>query len=366
MRASRVLACFMSLALAALSYSGIATASSKNHHSSSAKQTSSRSNASQKSSKPAAKATASKSKRSSTKVARASASKPVVAIRSATKQKVRVARAVPAEFDNEGLPLLKSAAFMVQDVNTGKVLLEKNSSVTQPIASISKLMTAMVVLDAHQNLNETLEITDADVDTLKNTTSRLTVGTQLTREELLTLALMASENRAASALARNYPGGLQAFIQAMNIKSKMLGMNETRFFDSSGLNKNNVSSARDLATMVANASHYPLIREFSTQQEYTAALHGGRAHTFHNTNALVKNTDWQIDVQKTGFINESGKCLVMQVWLANKPMAVVLLDSSGRYTRLGDAVRVRKWVETAARQNNVAALHKVSVHTAAN
>lgn len=280
----------------------------------------------------------------------------------AGKRKVVVARAVvpEPEFDRDGLPLLRSAAFMVQDVATGQVVLEKNAAVPQPIASISKLMTAMVVLDAHQSLTEVLDVTDADVDMLKGTSSRLAVGTRLTREELLLLALMASENRAATALSRNYPGGQPAFIEAMNVKAKMMGMNDTRFFDPSGLNKNNVSSARDLATMVANASRYPLIREFSTQLEYAAPLSGGRVHTFHNTNALVRDSDWQIDVQKTGYISESGKCLVMQVWMAHKQLAIVLLDSWGKYTRIGDAVRIRKWIETAAsrqRDDSLAALH---------
>jgi D-alanyl-D-alanine endopeptidase (penicillin-binding protein 7) len=270
------------------------------------------------------------------------------------------------EVDHDGMPLLKSSAFLVQDVQSGKILLEKNASVTQPIASITKLMTAMVVLDAQQNLAETLEITEGDVDMLKGTSSRLAVGTRLTREELLTLALMSSENRAASALSRNYPGGQAAFIEAMNIKTRMMGMNDTRFLDPSGLNKNNVSSARDLAILVANASRYPLIRDFSTRQEYSATLHGGRVHTFHNTNALVKDADWQIDVQKTGYINESGKCLVMQAWVSSKQVAIVLLDSWGRYTRLGDANRVRKWVETSMTHRDLASLHKGSVRTAAN
>lgn len=282
------------------------------------------------------------------------------------RENVLAFRVPEPEVDHEGMPLLKSSAFMVQDVQSGKILLEKNASVAQPIASITKLMTAMVVLDAHQNLAETLEITDGDLDLLKGTSSRLAVGTRLTREELLILALMSSENRAASALARNYPGGQAAFIEAMNVKTRMMGMNDTRFFDSSGLNKNNVSSARDLAILVANASRYPLVREFSTRQEYSATLHGGRVHTFHNTNALVKDSDWQIDVQKTGYINESGKCLVMQAWVSNKQVAIVLLDSWGRYTRIGDANRVRKWVETSMSRQDLASLHKGGVRTAAN
>ncbi|MDP5240185.1 serine hydrolase [Uliginosibacterium sp. 31-16] len=259
-----------------------------------------------------------------------------------------------ADFDSLGNPLIRSSAFYVQDVNTGEVLLEKNSSAALPIASITKLMTSMVVLDAHQNLGEVLEITEDDVDRIKGTSSHLTVGTRLTREELMHLALMASENRAASALARNYPGGMPAFLEAMNVKTRLLGLGETRFYDGTGLTKTNVSSARDLASMVANASRYPLIREFSTSTGYTATLANGRTHAFHNTNALVKSPDWQIDVQKTGYISESGKCLVMQAWMGNKPLAIVLLDSWGRYTRLGDANRIRKWLEASLARQQLA------------
>lgn len=286
-------------------------------------------------------------------VARSAPARPVKAVakkrKSATASRVKaVSRPADLDFDRVGNPMLRSSAFIVQEVNTGKILLEKNANTAVPIASITKLMTSMVVLDAHQSLSEIIEVTDEDVDRLKGTSSRLAVNTRLSREEMLRLALMASENRAASSLARNYPGGMHAFLEAMNVKSKMMGLTETRFFDGTGLNKNNVSSAHDLAIMVANASRYPLIREFSTSPEYTAELSGGRPHTFHNTNALVKSPDWQIDVQKTGFINESGKCLVMQAWLGNKQLAIVLLDSSGRYTRIADANRIRKWFEATA------------------
>lgn len=252
-----------------------------------------------------------------------------------------------ADFDGNGSPLIRSSAFFVQDVASGEVLLEKNSNAVQPIASITKLMTTMVVLDAHQSLGEVIEVTNDDLDRLKGTSSHLSIGTRLTREELIHLALMASENRAASALARNYPGGMPSFLEAMNVKARLMGLRETHFYDGTGLTKNNVSSARDLAIMVANASRYPLIREFSTSTEYTATLAGGRTYTFHNTNALVKSPEWQIDVSKTGFINESGKCLVMQAWLGNKQLAIVLLDSWGRFTRLGDANRIRRWLEAS-------------------
>ena len=258
------------------------------------------------------------------------------------------------EIDQEGNPLLHSAAFMIADQATGNVLLEKNSDAVLPIASITKLMTAMVVLDARLNLGEILTIGQEDVDTLRGSSSHVPVGTDLTREDMLRLALMSSENRAASALARHYPGGLPAFVAAMNRKAASLGLRETRFSDSTGLNSANVSSARDLVKMVSAASRYPLIREFSTTANYVVSLNG-RQRQFNNTNALVSSPDWQIGVSKTGFINESGKCLVMQAWLLNKPMIIVLLDSFGRFTRVADAQRVKRWLESAAVQQKVAA-----------
>ena len=270
-----------------------------------------------------------------------------------SKQRLREEVDIPdsVELDSAGNPLLRSAAFFVQDVRSGRVLLERNSNAVVPIASITKLMTAMVVLDARLPLDEVLMISESDLDRLKGTGSRLAVGTRMSRENLLRLALMSSENRAASALSQNYPGGLPAFVAAMNAKARSLGMTDTRYFDGSGLNHNNVSSARDLAILVSAASHYPLIREFTTTAEYSVELLDGRVHTFHNTNGLVKSPDWQIEVSKTGFINESGKCLVMQAWLANKPLAIVLLDSQGRYTRQADANRIRRWLEEVLPRN---------------
>ncbi len=259
-----------------------------------------------------------------------------------------------SEIDQEGNPLLHSAAFMIADQATGNVLLEKNSDAVLPIASITKLMTAMVVLDARLNLGEILTIAQEDVDTLRGSSSHVPVGTDLTREDMLRLALMSSENRAASSLARHYPGGLPAFVAAMNRKAASLGLRETRFSDSTGLNSANVSSARDLVKMVSAASRYPLIREFSTTANYVVSLNG-RQRQFNNTNALVSSPDWQIGVSKTGFINESGKCLVMQAWLLNKPMIIVLLDSFGRFTRVADAQRVKRWLESAAAQQKLAA-----------
>lgn len=267
-----------------------------------------------------------------------------------------VAAAAPEpEFDSEGDPILRSHAFVVQDQTTGHVLLERNSDTVLPIASITKLMSAMVVLDAQQGMSDLLEISDSDVDYLRGSSSRLAVGTILSREDMLRLMLMSSENRAAAALARYYTGGTGAFIAAMNRKAASLGLRETRFYDSSGLNAGNVSSARDLVQMVGAAAHYPLIREFSTTAEYLVEV-GGRLRQFHNTNPLVANADWQIGVSKTGYIRESGKCLVMQAWLRSKPLIIVLLDSASRYTRVADAARIKKWLEGALLTQNGPAL----------
>ena len=242
---------------------------------------------------------------------------------------------------------VRSSAALVLDQTSGAVLFEKNPTAVLPIASITKLMTAMVVLDAKPDLGEMLSIAEEDVDTIKGTRSRLRVGTHLAREELLRLALMSSENRAASALSRYYPGGRAAFVAAMNHKAQMLGLVDTRFQDATGLTAANVSSPRDLAKMVDSAHRYPLIREFSTTAdgEFTVA---GRALQFNNTNALVKNSSWEIGLSKTGYISEAGKCLVMQAWFNNKPTIIVLLDSAGKMTRVGDANRIKRWIENAS------------------
>lgn len=270
------------------------------------------------------------------------------AVRKAAAKPVKPAVAALPEQHEEGpAPKLASSAVAVIDQSTGDVLYEKNAGAVVPIASITKLMTAMVALDATPSLAETLTVTDADVDTLKGTHSRLAVGTRLTREEMLRLALMSSENRAASALSRHYPGGRDAFVAAMNQKAHELGLTDTRFADPTGLTAENVSSARDLVRMVDAAHQYPLIREFSTSGEYQVAVKG-RPQTFRNTNALVKNDGWTIGLSKTGYISEAGKCLVMQVWLNNKPTIIVLLDSWGKLTRIGDAQRIKRWIESIA------------------
>lgn len=259
--------------------------------------------------------------------------------------------------DEKGFPRLGSSAFFIVNPDSGEVLLERNAATAVPIASITKLMTAMVVLDARQSLSAPITISRADIDTLKRTGSRLGIGTVLSREEMLQLALMSSENRAASALARHYPGGRQAFIEAMNIKARLLGLWHTRFHDSTGLDPRNISSPHDLAKMVSAAASYPLIREFSTATERYVGV-SGKLTRFGNTNGLVKNPDWSISVSKTGYISEAGRCLVMQTWLDQQPVVMVLMDSNGRYTRTADAMRVRQWLKLQpSRQVKTVARH---------
>lgn len=250
-------------------------------------------------------------------------------------------------YNRDGRINLHSAFALVQDQATGKVLYEKRASEAAPIASITKLMTAMVALDAAPDLNETMTIAQEDVDTLRHSRSRLPVGTRLSREEMFRLALMSSENRAASALGRYYPGGKKAFVKAMNDKALSLGMFDTYFYDSTGLNAGNVSSARDLARMVAAAGEYPLIRQITSTATHDVYV-GRRLQRFNNTNALVRNPDWNIEVSKTGFINEAGKCLVMKTWINAKPTIIVLLDSAGSSTRIADSMHIKSWLESPA------------------
>ena len=242
--------------------------------------------------------------------------------------------------------VLRSASALVEDQRTGEFLVQKHAATVVPIASITKLMTAMVVLDAQMNLKESLVVTSDDVDMLRHSRSRLPVGASITREEALLLALMASENRAAHILGRTYPGGLGAFVVAMNAKAQSLGLSETRFDDPTGLSSGNVSSARNLARMVNAAYNYRLIREFTTCEEATVHT-GRRTLTFHNTNRLVRSPRWQIGLSKTGFIDEAGRCLVMQAQVAQRPVLIVLLDAQGKLTRLGDANRIKQWMEGA-------------------
>jgi D-alanyl-D-alanine endopeptidase (penicillin-binding protein 7) len=238
---------------------------------------------------------------------------------------------------------LKSSVALVLDQDTNEVLFSKNPNAVLPIASITKLMTAMVVTEAKLPLDEVLTVTQADVDTEKGSRSRLKVGTQLTREEMLHLALMASENRAAHALGRHYPGGLDAFVSAMNAKAAMLGMGDTHYVEPTGLSSRNQSSASDLATLVKAAHEVEIIRTLSTSPDYTVEV-GHRQMQFRNTNGLVRNASWDIGLQKTGYIAEAGRCLVMQAKLAGRQLIMVFLDSAGKYSRIGDAERVRRWV----------------------
>ncbi|MBO4120847.1 D-alanyl-D-alanine endopeptidase [Cupriavidus gilardii] len=246
--------------------------------------------------------------------------------------------------DTDDALSLRSSVALVMDQNTNEVLFQKNAAAVLPIASITKLMTALVVMDARLPMDEVLTITEEDRDTEKHSSSRLRFGTQLTRQELLLLALMSSENRAASALGRHYPGGLPAFVQAMNRKARELGMNDTHFVDSSGLSSSNVSSAVDLARLVKAAYRNPTIRAFSTQTEHEVNVLGRTQH-YVSTNRLVRGGNWEIGLQKTGFISEAGRCLVMQARIGGRDVVMVFLDSSGNLTRFADANRVRDWLE---------------------
>ncbi len=246
---------------------------------------------------------------------------------------------------HQAQPNLQSNIALIVDEQSGQVIYNKHAELQAPIASITKLMTAMVVLDSKPDMDGELSIAVDDLDTLKGTTSRLRIGMTFSRAEMLQMALMASENRAASALARAYPGGMVAAVAAMNAKARQLGMSHTQFFDPTGLNSDNVSTAQDLAKMVAAAQHYPLIHQYTTTA--SAAIEGwnGRELRFSNTNPLVKNAAWNIGLSKTGFINEAGRCLVMQAKINQRAVIIVLLNSWGKRTRVGDANRIKKWME---------------------
>jgi D-alanyl-D-alanine endopeptidase (penicillin-binding protein 7) len=251
----------------------------------------------------------------------------------------------PAASGRAEAAALRSSTAYVQDLETSTVIFAKNENVVRPIASISKLMTAVVVVDANLPMDEMLEITDDDVDGLKHTTSRLRVGTKLSRGDMLHLALMSSENRAANALGRHYPGGLPAFVAAMNAKAQALGMASTHFIEPTGLSSNNVSSPHDLARLLRAAAQRPLIHRYSTDTEYDVEINN-RTQTFRNTNLLVRKPDWDIKVSKTGYINEAGECLVMLARINGRDLAIVLLDSQGKLSRIGDAVRIRRIVQS--------------------
>ena len=254
---------------------------------------------------------------------------------------------------------LKSSVALVIDQDTREVLFSKNDHAVLPIASLTKLMTGVIVSGAKLPMDELITVTQDDVDTEKGSSSRLKVGTTLTRGELLHLALMSSENRAAHALGRTYPGGMGTFVSLMNAKAKMLGMTDTSYVEPTGLSSRNQSSAQDLATLVNAAHGDPMLRELSTSTGYQVAV-GSRTLQYNNTNRLVKNPEWDIGLQKTGYISEAGQCLVMQTKIAGRKLIMVFLDSAGKLSRLGDAERVRRWVES-----NPVTEHKLNVSASA-
>jgi serine-type D-Ala-D-Ala endopeptidase (penicillin-binding protein 7) len=258
--------------------------------------------------------------------------------------------AFQATAKNSGEPKLKSSSVLIVDQNDSTVLYSRNSDVAAPIASITKLMTALVVLDAKQPLDEPIQITEADRNLTKSSFSRLAVGTTLTRGDLMHLALMSSENRAAHALGNNYPGGMPAIVAAMNAKAKALGMINAHFVDSTGLSSQNVASPDDLSKLVIAAAKNSTIREYSTDRNYAVRVHK-RLIEFRNTDNLVANPTWNIIVQKTGYIAEAGKCLVMAAVIEGRSVVIVLLDSFGKYTRVADAKRVKTWMESASNRH---------------
>jgi serine-type D-Ala-D-Ala endopeptidase (penicillin-binding protein 7) len=242
---------------------------------------------------------------------------------------------------------VQSHIALIYDEQTRLPLYNKNSEMVVPIASITKLMTAMVMLDAKLPMDEAVNVTEDELNKIRRAKSKLRVGMTLTRSEMLKLALMASENRAALALARSYPGGPEAMVSAMNAKARVLGMENTRFFDPTGLDSDNVSTARDLVKMVAAARHYALIHQYTTSTSHSVEGLKGRTMSFRNTNPLVRNASWNIGVSKTGYISEAGQCLVMETTIMQRPVIIVLLDSWGKRTRVGDATRIKKWMESA-------------------
>jgi D-alanyl-D-alanine endopeptidase (penicillin-binding protein 7) len=278
-------------------------------------------------------------------------SKPAVVKAHMRRQGTKVAPVIPSFGQKAGLHAtndildLKSSVAYVIDQDTNEVLLSKNDQAVLPIASITKLMTGLIISEGNLPMDESITITQDDVDTEKGSSSRLRVGATLTRGELLHLALMASENRAAHALGRTFPGGMSSFVGLMNAKAAQLGMRDTRYIEPTGLSSQNQSSAKDLATLVGNAYHDATLRELSTSPSYKVEV-GNRTLQYNTTNRLVKNPNWEIGLQKTGYISEAGQCLVMQAKVAGRKLIMVFLDSAGKLSRIGDAERVRKWVET--------------------
>lgn len=241
--------------------------------------------------------------------------------------------------------IVNSQVALVVNAKTGQELYSKNANAIRPIASISKLLTALVIVRAKLPMNEMITITNDDVDTLKHSGSRLTVGTTLSRHDMLWLALMSSENRAAHALGRTYPGGLNQFVKEMNATARQLGMTRSHFIEPTGLSPSNVSTPHDLVRLLQAASKEPLIHQFTTSDDHTIVTSRGRTEEYHNSNRLVRNKDWHINLSKTGYIKEAGRCLVMMTEFDKQPVAVVLLNSQGNYTRFSDAIRVRHIVQ---------------------
>ncbi|MEI7568501.1 MAG: D-alanyl-D-alanine endopeptidase [Alcaligenaceae bacterium] len=239
---------------------------------------------------------------------------------------------------------VRSNVVLVQDLSSNTILFSRNEDAARPIASITKLMTAIVVVDANQSMSDMVEVTASDIDTVKHSRSRLPVGTKLSRSDMLHLALMSSENRAANALGRNYPGGLTAFVAAMNSKAKELGMTQSRFVEPTGLSSDNISSPRDLVKLLQASASRSAIRQYTTDDQHEVRS-SGHATLFRNTNGLVMNPSWDIKVSKTGYINEAGQCLVMVARINNRDMAIVLLNADGKGTRVGDAIKIKQWVQ---------------------
>lgn len=250
--------------------------------------------------------------------------------------------------ERRDVPNLSSAAFVVANHRTGEVISERNGNRVMPIASLTKLMTALVVLDANLRLNEMLTVTNADIDRIKGTGSRLAIGSRLSRAEMLHIALMSSENRAASALARHYPGGQRAFVEAMNAKARMLGMWNTLYADSTGLNPRNVSTAQDLAKLAAAAASYPLIRQYSTDEQSYVRTNKRQLH-YLNSNRLIREGQWEFTLSKTGYIREAGRCLVLGTKVNREPVIMVLLNAETTNDRVADAKRIKTWLESSGR-----------------
>ncbi|EKP0293570.1 D-alanyl-D-alanine endopeptidase [Aeromonas veronii] len=263
--------------------------------------------------------------------------------------------------ERRDVPNLSSAAFVVANHRTGEVISERNGNRVMPIASLTKLMTALVVLDANLRLNEMLTVTNADIDRIKGTGSRLAIGSRLSRAEMLHIALMSSENRAASALARHYPGGQRAFVEAMNAKARMLGMWNTRYADSTGLNPRNVSTAQDLAKLAAAAASYPLIRQYSTDEQSYVRTNKRQLH-YLNSNRLIREGQWEFTLSKTGYIREAGRCLVLGTKVNHEPVIMVLLNAETTNDRVADAKRIKTWLESSGRTTLAANQSSMMTH----